>query len=203
MRKAILPVLSTLMLASAPVLANDQCPKGIAPGQGVVLSSPDGRKTEITWLADGRVRVAEQNPAAPSAFPRETITLQGLIGLEMAGPSNKAKVTYDKAVDGVFPLTVGKEFALGYSSRVEGQKPLEGRMTVAVLEEAEQQIGGCTYRVLLVARFSELGGGKRTPVRYDVYAPQLQAVLKSILFDEAGEGLIEPETFEFETIAAK
>lgn len=61
------------------------------------------------------------------------------------------------------------------------------------------QLRGGPRRALQRAR----GRNQRTAVRNDVYAPALQAVLKSTLFDEARGTIIEVESFEFDAIAAR
>ncbi len=196
-------LLLSIIATGGTATAQPACPKAVEAGKGIVLTSPDGRKSELRWLAGNRVRVIEENPNVPRGFPRETLTVQGLLGVEVSSASTKAKVDYQPGGDTIFPLALGKQHELTYSSRVEGQQPLQGRMIIAVLEQLEHKIGACTYEALLVARLSELDGGRRTPMRYDVYVPALQAVLKSTLFDEAANAIIETETYEFETIAAK
>ena len=196
---AILTGTATPQLA----VAQAACPKEAVTGKGVVLESAIGRKTEIAWLDRGQVKVVEHNTAAPRSFPRELVTLRGLLGVQTSTPSGDAKLSYQTPLEGIFPLEPGKQHEIAYSSQVEGKPALKGRMALAVFEALEHKIGACTYQALLVARFSVFDNGDRTPVRYDVYVPQLQAVLKSTLFDESRNSVIEQETFEFETITAK
>ena len=200
-------IMAALLAGTAmprPAAAQAACPKEAVTGKGLVLESATaGRKTEIAWLDRGQVKVVEHNPAAPRSFPRELVTVRGLLGVQTSSPSGTAKLSYETPVEGIFPLEPGNQHELLYASQVEGKPALKGRMGVAVIEALEHMIGECTYQALLVARFSVFDNGDRTPVRYDVYVPQLQAVLKSTLFDESRNAVIEQETFEFETITAK
>ncbi len=197
--------LGTAAITLAPVAASAQtpCPASAAVGKGLSLSSPDGRKSEITWLADNRVKVNEHAPDGVRGFPRETITARGLLGLEVVSPVSKARVTYGTPPDKVFPLDVGQQHILEYQSQVEGGTALKGTMAVAVLEKLEHKIGECAYEALLVARLSQFADGRQTPTRYEVYVPTLQVVVKSTLFDDASQSIIASETFEYETIAAR
>ena len=201
--------LRIVLLASAiallPVAATAQgaCPTAATPGKSIALASPDGRKSEITWLADHRVNVIEHAPDGVRGFPRETITARGLLGLEVVSPVSKARVTYATPPDMIFPLEVGRQHLLEYESQVEGGATLRGTMAVAVLEQLEHKIGECAYQALLVARVSQFADGRQTPTRYEVYVPVLQAVAKSTLFDDASQSIIASETFEYETIATR
>ena len=40
--------------------AQGACPKEATAGKGLVMTSPDGRRGEVTWLDGGRVRIVEQ-----------------------------------------------------------------------------------------------------------------------------------------------
>ena len=178
------------------------CPKSAETGKSIALTGLDGRRSEISWLADDRVRIAEQNPAART-FPRETIAVRGLVGVEMTRPSGKVSLQFAQPPDSLFPLTVGKQTEIAYVVQTEGQPPIKARMTVAAVEALQHAIGACTYDALLVGSITEFEGGKQTPVRYDVYVPALQAVVKSTTFDAAANTILEAESFEFDAIAAR
>lgn len=196
-------ILVWLAAVAGDANAQTTCPKAAETSKGLSLADAFGRKAEITWQAGNRVRVAEANPAVPRNFPREIIAFRGLMGLETAGPSGKARVSYQTAAESIFPLTVGKQHDLAYTSHVEGQAPLKGVMKIAVIEALQHKIGSCSYEALLVGRYSVFEDGRLTPMRYDVYVPALQAVLKSTLFDETTKAIIEAETYEYETIAVR
>lgn len=185
---------------SFPALA---CPAAAVIGKSLALSSPDGRSNALSWLDGSRVRLIEGSRAAPKSFPRDTLLLQGLLALETASPTAKSRTTYAPGVEAIFPLVPGKDHEIAYTSQVEGQPPLKARLLLAVPEALQHKIGDCTYEALLVVRMSEFENGQRTPVRYDVYVPALRAILKSTVFDETNNLIVEQESFEFETIAEK
>jgi hypothetical protein len=175
----------------------------VTPGKGIALSSADGRSSILSWLEKDRTRLEEVNPVAPKSFPRETVLSHGLLALEVKSPSARSRTTYAAEADRVFPLAPGKEHEIAYTSEVEGRPPLKARMVIAVTEALQHKIGDCSYDALLVVRISEFENGQRTPVRYDVYVPALQAILKSTMFDEANNAIVEQESFEFEKLAEK
>ena len=176
--------------------AQTPCPKEAQASKSIELSSRDGRKSVITWLDGNRTRIVE-----PNAKPVREITLvRGLLALEIARPDAKARITYLSPTDPLFPLRVGQQHEIAYVSQVEGQKAFKGIMTIAVVEAVQHAIGACTYDAVLLGRFSAFEDGKVSAMRYDVYAPALQAVLKSAVFDDAGKAVIEAETFEFDAI---
>lgn len=190
----------TLLVSALPGLA---CPSAVMPGKSITLSSADGRSSSVSWLDKGRTRLEEVNPAAPKSFPRETVLSQGLLALDVKSPSARSRITYAPDAERVFPLAPGKEHEIAYTSEVEGRPPLKARMIIAVTEALQHKIGDCSYDALLVVRISEFENGQRTPVRYDVYVPSLQAILKSTMFDEANNAIVEQESFEFEKLAEK
>ena len=178
------------------------CPKAAEMGKGVSLTGLDGRRSEITWLAGDRVRIAEQNPASRT-FPREMIAVRGLVGVEMTRPSGKVTFQFAQPPESVFPLTVGKQSEIVYMVQTDGQPPIKARMTVSAVEALQHTVGACTYDALLVGSITEFEGGKQTPIRYDVYVPALQAVVKSTTFDAGANTILEAESFEFDAIAAR
>lgn len=178
------------------------CPKAAEMGKGVSLTGLDGRRSEITWLAGDRVRIAEQNPASRT-FPREMIAVRGLVGVEMTRPSGKVTFQFAQPPESVFPLTVGKQSEIVYMVQTDGQPPIKARMMVAAVEALQHTVGACTYDALLVGSITEFEGGKQTPIRYDVYVPALQAVVKSTTFDAGANTILEAESFEFDAIAAR
>jgi hypothetical protein len=166
------------------------CPAAAVAGQGITLS-----------LDGNRVRLSESNPAAPKSFPREAVLLHGLLPLESRSPSARSRTVYAPEAERMFPLAPGKEHEVAYTSQIEGRPPVRARLALAVVEALQHTIGTCTYDALLIARISEFESGHRTPVRYDVYVPALQAVVKSTMFDEESRAIVEQETFEAEKIA--
>lgn len=178
------------------------CPKGASSGKSITFTGTDGRRSEISWLSGDRVRISEQN-AASRTFPRETIAVRGLVGIEMTRPSGKVAFQFAQPPESLFPLTVGKQAEIAYVVQTAGQPPIKARMTVAAVEALQHAIGGCTYDALLVGSVTEFEGGKQTPIRYDVYVPALQAVVKSTTFDAAANTILEAESFEFDTIASR
>ena len=137
------------------------------------------------------------------SFPRETIALRGLIGVELTRPSGKAQIKFETPLDPLFPLKVGAQHELVYAAHIEGDKPIRARMTIAAVEALRHVIGTCTYEALLVGSVTQFENGAQTPLRYDVYLPALQAVVKSTTFDAATNALLELESFEFDSIAAR
>lgn len=193
------------LAATSTVEARAQaaCPTEARAGKSLELSSASGRRNVQTLLDGGRVRIAEQNPASPTSFPRTTVALRGLLGLQIETGGSKASIDYGAPAEALFPLAVGRQHVIEYASQIGGGTPLKARMAMAIIEPVRHEIGGCAYDALLVVRFSEFEDGRRTPMRYDVYVPRLQAVLKSTLLDEEKRAIIEGETFEFETIVEK
>lgn len=180
----------------------DSCPKTAASGESITFTGSDGRRSEVSWLPGDRVLIAEQNPASRT-FPRETIAVHGLVGIEMTRPSGTVTFQFAQPPDSLFPLTVGKQSEIAYVVQTQGQPPIKARMTVAAVEALQHAIGACTYDALLVGSVTEFEGGKQTPIRYDVYVPALQTVVKSTTFDAAANTILEAESFEFDTIAAR
>lgn len=199
------PVALLTFLGPALLCANADlalaCPSAPVAGKGITLSSADGRSSGLSWLEANRVRLIEINPAAPKSFPRETLLLHGLLPLQSKSPSAGSRTVYAPEVERIFPLAPGKEFEIAYTSEVEGRPPLKARLALAVVEALQHKVDTCTYDALLIARISEFENGNRTPVRYDVYVPALQAVVKSTMFDEASNAIVEQESFEAEKIA--
>ncbi len=178
------------------------CPKAAETGRAITLSGADGRRSEISWLAGERVRIAEQNPASRT-FPRETIAVRGLVGVEMTRPSGKVILQFAQPPESLFPLAIGKQHEIAYVAQTDGQPAIKARMTVAAVEALQHAVGACTYDALLVGFITEFEGGRQTPIRYDVYVPALQLVLKSTTFDAAANTILEAESFEFDTIAPR
>lgn len=194
--------LAFIAIPSGSALSQSTCPKVASSGKSIALTATDGRRSEISWLAGDRVRITEQN-ATSRTFPRETIAVRGLIGTEMTRPSGKVTFQFAQLPDSLFPLTVGKQSEIAYTVQTDGQPPIKARMTVAAVEALQHTIGACTCEALLVGTITEFEGGKQTPVRYDVYVPALQAVVKSTTFDAAANTILEAESFEFDAIAAR
>lgn len=197
-----LAALFAAVTLAASARAQPACPTAAQSGKALALSAPDGRKSEIAWLDGDRALITEQKPASRT-FPREALTFRGLVALEQTRPSGKAKLEFASPLASLFPLAIGKEHQLAYTVRAEGQQAIKARMTIAAVEALKQEIGKCTYDALLVGAVIEFEGGKQSPVRYDVYIPALQAVVKSTTFDAATNTILEAESFEYEAIAAK
>ena len=195
---AALAVLSAAVPADAR--AQSDCPSGNQAAKGLVLTAPSGRRAELTWLPGGSVRIAETHASAPRSFPRETIASRGLIGTDLAWPGSKVQLKFDAPLDGLFPLVVGRQHELSYVAHRAGQPPLKGLLTLAVVEALRHAIGKCEYDAVLVASISAFEDGTQTPMRYDVYVPALQSVVKSTMFDSARNMVLEQESFEFEDI---
>jgi len=203
LRDGLRPLVIALCSAAVLSTSADACPSAAAVGRGITLSSSDGRSATIAWLDANRVRLTEANPAAPKSFPRETVLIYGLLVSDTRSPSARSRMTFTTEAERIFPLAPGTEHEIAYASEVEGRPPLKGRMAIAVTEALQHKVGACTYDALLVARISEFENGQRTPIRYDVYVPALQAIVKSTMFDEANNAIVEQESFEFEAIAEK
>lgn len=178
------------------------CPNAAETGKAIALTGAGGRRSEVSWLAGGRVRIAEQNPASRT-FPRETIAVRGLVGVEMVRPSGKVSLQFEHPLESLFPLAIGKQSQISYIVQTDGEPPIKARMTVAAVEALQHSIGACTYEALLIGFITEFDGGKQTPIRYDVYIPALQAVVKSTTFDAAANTILEAESFEFDAIAPR
>jgi len=205
-RSVTVSILAALLaIVAVPIgfsQAQPACPAAATPGNSITLTGLDGRRSEISWLAGDRVRIAEQNPASRT-FPRETVAVRGLVGVEMTRPSGKVSLQFAQPPESLFPLTVGKQTEIAYAVQTDGQPPIKARMTVAAVEAFQHAIGACTYDAVLVGTITEFEGGKQTPVRYDVYVPALQAVVKSTTFDAAANTILEPESFEFDAIVSR
>lgn len=121
----------------------------------------------------------------------------------MVRPSGKVSLQFEQPPESLFPLAIGKQHQITYVVRTDGEPPIKARMTVAAVEALQHAIGACTYEALLVGFLTEFDGGKQTPIRYDVYIPALQAVVKSTTFDAAANTILEAESFEFDAIAPR
>ena len=194
--------LASVAIPMRPALSQSNCPKSAEAGKSIILTGLDGRRSKISWLAGDRVRIVEQNPASRT-FPRETIAVRGLVGIEMSRPSGKVSLQFAQPPDSLFPLAVGKQTEIAYVAQTDGQPPIKARMTVAAVEALQHKIGACAYEALLVGTITEFEGGKQTPIRYDVYVPMLHAVVKSTTFDAAANTILEAESFEFDAIASR
>ena len=148
-------LLAVASQGSPQAWAQSPCPTAAVTGKGITLSSPAGRTSDITWLADGRTRIADRNPAAPRNFPRETISFRGLIPVELTRPSGKAQLKFDGLLDTLFPLSLGKQHELYYVSEAAGRAPVRAKYALAVLEELKHTLGTCTYDAVLVGHDHE------------------------------------------------
>lgn len=205
--RPLLSVIVALATASVsalhPAAAQPACPSSAAAGSSITLSASHGRSSVLTWLDNVRVRITEQNPAAARTFPRETIAIRGLIATELSWPGSKVRLEFAAPLEELFPLVPGRQHEFAYVALRDGQPPLKARMTLAVIEQLTHAVGACSYEAVLVGSVSTFEDGTQSPMRYDVYVPALSAVVKSTMFAVETHALLEQETFEFESIAAR
>jgi hypothetical protein len=201
---AVLAWASVAAVAAPPSTAQPACPRAVETGRGIELATTGGGRTAVlTWLDAERVRIAELSPSSPRSFPRETIAVRGLIGVDLSWPGSKVRLEFAAPLGALFPLVPGRQHELDYVAAREGRPPLKGRMTLAVIEPLQHTVGVCTYDALLIGSVSTFEDGTQSPMRYDVYVPALHAVVKSTMFAVETHALLEQETFEFDSIAAR